>query len=92
MTTKEVQPPWLGGYAWRKEDFDEAFTDPVTREPYQVPDDIRRAAERIVSAYMIRGICDPMYVANLIAKETGRGELPRPRPHGPDGSCKKGET
>lgn len=52
----------------------EAFTNPVTREPYTVPDDIRRAATRIVMAYGIRGICDPMYIANVIANETGRGD------------------
>jgi hypothetical protein len=54
--------------------YDEAFTNPVTREPYPVPDDIRRAAEHICRVYPIRGICDPMYVANTIARETGRGD------------------
>lgn len=39
-----------------------------------VPPDIRRAAERIVAAYGICGICDPMYIANVIAVETGRGD------------------
>ncbi len=54
--------------------FTEAFTNPVTRKPYDVPTDIRKAAERIVGSYGIRGICDPMYIANLIALETGRGD------------------
>lgn len=39
-----------------------------------VPADIRRVAERICSAYNINGLCDPMYIANVIAKETGRGD------------------
>lgn len=59
--------------AHTKEWFDEAFTNPVTREPYPIPDDLREAATRIVRAYGIRGICDPMYIANVIAMETGRG-------------------
>ncbi len=59
---------------WTREWFDEAFTNPVTRQSYGVPDDIRVAAERIVSAYGIRGICDPMWIANVIARETGRGD------------------
>lgn len=54
--------------------FVEAFTNPVTREPYNVPEDIKLAATRIVQAYGIRGICDPMYIANTIAMETGRGD------------------
>ncbi len=60
--------------SWTREWFDEAFTNPVTRESYGVPDDIRVASERIVSAYGIRGICDPMWIANVIARETGRGD------------------
>jgi hypothetical protein len=54
--------------------FVEAFTNPVTREPYAVPEDLRTAATRICRAYGIKGICDPMYVANVIANETGRGD------------------
>lgn len=53
---------------------DEAFTNPVTGQPYNVPDDIRRAAERVVMAYGIRGLSDPMYIANVIAVELGRGD------------------
>lgn len=52
---------------WTKEWFDYAFTNPVHGVPYDVPADIRRAAERICVAYGIRGICDPMYIANVIA-------------------------
>jgi hypothetical protein len=57
-----------------KEDFDRAFTNPVTGEPYDVPEDIRAAAEQVILAYGIQGECDPMYVANVIAKHTGRGD------------------
>lgn len=39
-----------------------------------VPPDIRRAAERVVASYGICGICDPMYIANIIAVELGRGD------------------
>jgi hypothetical protein len=57
-----------------KEWFDECFTQPTTGRPYQVPADIRRLSERLVRSYGIRGICDPMYIANIIALETGRGD------------------
>jgi hypothetical protein len=40
----------------------------------QTPADLRVAATRICRAYAIRGICDPMYIANVIAVETGRGD------------------
>lgn len=54
--------------------FTEAFTNPVTRQPYEVPEDIKRCAIRLCRSYGIRGICDPMYFANIIALETGRGD------------------
>lgn len=54
--------------------FVEAFTNPVTKEPYKVPADIREAAEHITRSYGIRGICDPMYIANVIAMHLGRGD------------------
>ena len=57
-----------------KEFFEEAFTNPVTRLPYAVPDDLKKAAEHITRAYGIRGICDPMYIANVIAMYIGRGD------------------
>ena len=57
-----------------KEWFDDCFTNPVTKQPYAVPDDLRHLSERIVRSYGIRGICDPMYIANIIALETGRGD------------------
>jgi hypothetical protein len=40
----------------------------------KVPVDIRRASERICTSYGIRGLTDPMYIANVIALETGRGD------------------
>ena len=51
-----------------KEWFNECF------DGSNVPTDIRRVSERICSAYGIAGLCDPMYIANVIAKETGRGD------------------
>lgn len=48
--------------------FNEAF------KYMKVPDDIRRAAEHIVTSYHINGICDPGYIANTIAMEMGRGD------------------
>lgn len=54
--------------------YKEAFTNPVTRQPYDVPKDIKRLATRICESYGIKGICDPMYIANIIALETGRGD------------------
>lgn len=52
-----------------KEFFDEAF-----RSMPEVPADIRRLSERLCRAYGIRGICDPGYIANVIAVELGRGD------------------
>lgn len=81
MQTTVTQRPWLDGSRWTPEAFDEAFTKPVSDHdpvpvpvPYDVPSDIRCAAERICMSYRIRGICDPMYIANLIAKALGRGD------------------
>lgn len=50
-----------------KEWFDEQFTT-------DVPANIRRLSERICRAYGIRGICDPMYIANITAFELGLGD------------------
>jgi hypothetical protein len=57
-----------------KEWFDDCFTNPVTEESYNVPADIREASEAICQSYGIAGICDPMYIANTIAKRTKRGD------------------
>lgn len=74
----DARYPWNGGGSWTPEAFELAFTrgHEAGGEPYEIPSDIRRAAERIVSAFgsSIRGMCDPMYVANVIARETNRGD------------------
>jgi hypothetical protein len=54
--------------------FDEAFTNTITRQPQIVPEDIKRLSIRLCRAYGIRGICDPMYIANVIAFELGLGD------------------
>jgi hypothetical protein len=54
--------------------FDKAFYNELARKPYDIPADLRKASERICHAYGIRGICDPMYIANVIALEIGRGD------------------
>lgn len=54
--------------------FEAAFTNPVTKNPYTVPEDIKRLSTRLCRSYGIRGVCDPMYIANIIALETGRGD------------------
>ena len=39
------------------------------------PENLRRLTERLCRAYGItRGICDPMYIANVIASELGLGD------------------
>lgn len=54
--------------------FNEAFTDAVTGKPYDIPENIKRLSIRLCRSYGIRGICDPMYIANLIALELGLGD------------------
>jgi len=54
-----------------KEWFDEAFS---IGNDGSLPDDIRRVSERICRAYGISDICDPMYIANVIALELSRGD------------------
>lgn len=49
--------------------FDEAFKHAET----PIPEDIRNAAVNIIVTHDIRGICDPMYVANSIALFMQRG-------------------
>ena len=61
---------WAHSVEW----FNEAFTNPTTREPYTVPLGLRIAAQRICTSYDIQGICDPMYIANVIAVELGIGD------------------
>jgi len=54
--------------------FDEAFTNPITNTPYKIPANLRHLSERICRSYGIDGICDPMYLANIIALELGLGD------------------
>ena len=51
-----------------KEFFDEAFKE------MDIPEGLRKASERICQAYSIKGICDPGYIANVIAVEMGMGD------------------
>lgn len=53
--------------------FDDAFTHPVTSQPYDISPKLRRISERLCRSYGIRGSCDPMYIANIIAFELGLG-------------------
>ena len=48
--------------------FDKAFANTET------PENLRRLAARLCRSYGIRGICDPMYIANVIACELGIGD------------------
>lgn len=54
--------------------FLDAFTHPVTQEPYNIPPELKRASRRICQAFNIRGTCDPMWIANVIAYELGLGD------------------
>jgi hypothetical protein len=54
--------------------FNDAFTCPVTKTPEPVPANIRKLSERICRSYGIGGVCDPMYLANIIALELGLGD------------------
>jgi len=46
--------------------FDKAFTNPVTGNPYVIPPRIRKISEHICRHYSINGVCDPMYIANMV--------------------------
>ncbi len=54
--------------------FAEAFTNPVSRKPYSLPENLKRVSTRLCRSYGIRGLCDPMYIANVIAVELGLGD------------------
>lgn len=51
-----------------EEFFNEAFKN------QNVPANIRKLAERLCRSYGIYGICDPMYIANVIAVELKLGD------------------
>lgn len=67
-------PPATFSKAW----FDRCFVgydSEAHREYYQaVPTALRACVERICIRFAIRGICDPMYVANVVAFELGWGD------------------
>lgn len=52
-----------------KEDFFEAAFQGM-----DIPEKLKNASKRICLAYGIRGICDPGYIANVIAVELGMGD------------------
>lgn len=60
--------------AKKKAFFDDAFTNPVKKTPYDIPPELRKLSERLCHAYGINGVCDPMYIANVIAFELGLGD------------------
>ncbi|HAS92557.1 MAG TPA: hypothetical protein DCS12_10125 [Clostridiales bacterium] len=41
---------------------------------YKVPEKIRETSEEICNVFNINGICDPMYISNVIARESGSGD------------------
>ncbi len=48
--------------------FDQCFGD------VDVPPDLRATSEALCRRFLIKGICDPMYIANVLAAELGRGD------------------
>lgn len=58
--------------------FDDCFTQYDTKAqksvPAKVPKDIRQCAEAFCRVFNIKGVCDPMYLANCIAVKLGRGD------------------
>ena len=51
-----------------KDFFKEAF------KGHNVPENLKRLSARLCRSYGIKGICDPMYIANIIALELGIGD------------------
>lgn len=52
----------------RIEFFDEAF------KGYEVPKNIKESSIKICNRFNINGICDPMYISNVIAYELNIGD------------------
>ena len=52
----------------KQEFFTEAF------KGYNVPSNIKSISESICNEFNIKGICDPMYIANVIAVELNLGD------------------
>lgn len=49
-------------------DFQKAF------DGHEVPENIRRTSENVCIRFDINGICDPMYICNVIAVESKSGD------------------
>lgn len=47
--------------------FEEAF------KGYEVPERIKKASKELCTRFNIIGICDPLYICNVIAVESGLG-------------------
>lgn len=54
-------------------DFTPHFTD-SKGEPHHIPENLKKAVIRICQSYGLTGLCDPMYIANVIAVELGIGD------------------
>ena len=57
----------------KKSFYKEAFKNDITGKNYVIPNKLKNASMRICNAYGISGICDPMYIVNIIALELGIG-------------------
>lgn len=68
MSKKTSNDFWKTSEFGSKQWFDGAFADS------NVPEPLRRFSESLCSQYTIRGICDPMYVANVAGVELGVGD------------------
>jgi hypothetical protein len=53
--------------------FSSAWFDAAFYPAKNVPIQIRALAERLCRTFTIRGICDPMYITNIVAFELGAG-------------------
>lgn len=54
--------------------YKEAFTNDLTGKEYNIPQDLKNVSTKICNSYGIKGICDPMYIVNLIALELKLGD------------------
>lgn len=50
------------------------FDNCLQTEDGPMPADLRQLSESLCRRFDIRGICDPMYIANVAAYELGRGD------------------
>jgi hypothetical protein len=67
MENELIDAPFAGLKLHSNEWFEAAFKQ-------NTPEDIKRLSIRLCRSYSIKGICDPMYIANIIALELGRGD------------------